>query len=154
MGKKRLIDRLKLKDPSHRTIVAIWLGWAIVMLLFQAYVPARLELTRPDFALSWTPGETGQGGQAGRDYLTEPFLNAHVAWDSEFYLAIANVGYNDPAVRMIRVSFEDASAQPGFWPFQVPKPVADSNQLSLSYAFFPFYPLIIRFFAVPFSLLG
>jgi hypothetical protein len=35
-----------LSPIRKRTIFAIWAGWAIIMLLYQVLVPARLELDR------------------------------------------------------------------------------------------------------------
>jgi hypothetical protein len=86
--------------------------------------------------------------------LGERFLNGQVSWDSEFYLAIATGGYDNPGVRTIRADLGSSSANLGFWPFHVPANVASSHQLSLSYAFFPFYPLTIRFAALPLSAVG
>src|SRR4030095_6155664 len=50
-----------------------------------------------------------------------------------YYLAIAVGGYDDPATDLVGLP---------------------DNQLTLSYAFLPFYPLLIRLFAIPLSLLG
>ena len=77
------------RNPSHGTIVAIWLGWVIVIMTYQALVPARLNIARPDYALDWTVTETRANSQQGKIFLTEPFLNTQVTWDSEYYLAIA-----------------------------------------------------------------
>jgi hypothetical protein len=78
-----------------RTIVAritlLWLAWVGILGAFQEFAPARLELARPDTALAWTPGETRSYSALNKPYLLDPFLNRHVAWDSEFYLAIAAV---------------------------------------------------------------
>jgi hypothetical protein len=74
-----------------------------------------------------------------------------VAWDSEYYLAIAIGGYDDPR-------------SPHLTPTGVSTSVVDhsvvqsgssfSTSISLSYAFFPFYPLMIRIFAFPLQILG
>lgn len=66
-------------------------------------------------------------------YLIEPFMNNQVAWDSEYYLAIAVGGYDDPATDLVG---------------------PPNNQVTKSYSFLPFYPLLIRLFAFPLSLLG
>ena len=126
-----------LASPAHRTLFGIWLGWALVMLGYQALVPSRLTLARPDYALDWTVKETQPHSQDGKIYLNEPFLNSHVSWDSEYYLAIAVGGYNDPAIHRVGGG---ASAGAG-------------QGISLSYAFFPFYPLMIRLLAWPLSVL-
>ncbi|MCI0575144.1 MAG: hypothetical protein L0332_24980 [Chloroflexi bacterium] len=133
--------------------MAIWLGWAVIMLAYQVWVPARLSLQRPDRALEWTPAETTAGSQAGKTYLNEPFLNNHVSWDSEYYLAIAVGSYEDPDIR--RVGETLVSGGGGFWPFVIPQNSGSVQPgISLSYAFFPFYPLAIRLFSLPLSLLG
>jgi hypothetical protein len=144
-----------LRNPSHRTIFFIWAGWVIIMLAYQVLIPARLTLARPDYALEWTETETLPGSQDGKIYLNEPFLNTHVSWDSEYYLAIANGGYEDPAIRRIDVSTGPVSSGGGFWPFVIPPPATGRLPgIPLSYAFFPFYPLVTRLVALPLSLLG
>ena len=139
--------------PSKRTVVAIWLGWAVIMLAYQALIPARLDLQRPDRALAWTAAETSAGSQDGKIYLNEPFLNRHVSWDSEYYLAIAVGSYEDSNIRRVGDSW--VSTGGGFWPFVIPEAAGGARQgISLSYAFFPFYPFVIRVLSVPLSLLG
>jgi len=86
------------RNPTRRAILFIWLGWAFIMIGYQIYVPARLSLATPDYALGWTVNETKPGSQDGKIYLNEPFLNQHVTWDSEYYLAIAIGGYEDPDI--------------------------------------------------------
>ena len=44
-----------------RGLIVVWLGWAVLMLGFQAYVQARFSLERPDRALDWTAGDTAGG---------------------------------------------------------------------------------------------
>nr|HPL30599.1 mannosyltransferase family protein [Anaerolineae bacterium] len=116
---------------SH--VLLIWLAWAAILLGYQALLPARLTLQRPDRALFWTPNETAAKSQNDKPYLLDPFMNAQVSWDSEFYLAIATGGYDDPAVRAVP---------------------ADGRQLSLSYAFLPFYPSMMKAVAAPLRLMG
>ncbi|MBN1668882.1 MAG: hypothetical protein JW862_17450 [Anaerolineales bacterium] len=144
-----------LRKPAHRTVFWIWFGWAVVLLLFQVWVSARLEIARPDYALFWTPAETTAGSQANKPYLNEPFLNRHVSWDSEYYLAIAVGGYEDPAIHRINAFMGEVPEGPGFWPFVIPRgnmpPMAG---IPLSYAFFPLYPLVMRLVSVPLSILG
>ena len=131
---------------SLRNIVLIWLGWALVMLSFQHWIGARLDLVRPDHALFWTPAETTAGSQDGKPYLNDPFLNEHVAWDSEFYLSIAALGYNDPAVRGVPADFK--------WGFRQQPciPGANADCTALNYAFFPVYPWLTRVLALPLQL--
>ena len=56
-------------------------------------------------------------------------MNYQVAWDSEYYLSIANVGYSDPAVYSCTVN--------------------DNQVLSNNNAFMPLYPYLIRLVAYP-----
>ena len=116
-----------------RNIILMWAIWLVGLVAFQALVTARLGLIRPDHALVWTADETMAHSQRGKPTLLDPFMNAHVAWDSEFYLSIALNGYDDPAVRAIG---------------------PDDNPLTLNYAFMPFYPLVTRVVAAPLSVLG
>ncbi|MCW5873212.1 MAG: hypothetical protein KIS88_01050 [Anaerolineales bacterium] len=140
------------QDPARRTVTLIWLGWAILLLGYQAYLPARLELTRPDYAIEWTPQETRAGAQADKLYLSEPFLNTHVSWDSEFYLGIALEGYHSDNIRRVNGTFDDAVL--GFWPFTPPAASQPGDRLSMSQAFFPMYPLAIRALSLPLGVLG
>ena len=127
-----------------RVIFFMWLAWVLIVLGYQAWATARLDLDFPDRAREWTSRFTGPGYQQGHVYLLEPFLNRHVAWDSEYYLAIAVGGYDDP--RSPQLSMQDGT---------VPHSNSGSDRsLSLSYAFFPFYPLMIRLFAFPLQVLG
>lgn len=128
-----------------RNLILLWLLWAVILLGFQRLVSARIALARPDRVLSWTANETHASSHRNQPYLNDPVLNETVAWDSEFYLSIAAVGYDDPVVRTLQPPDHAAPASPeaaGFVP------------LSLNYAFFPFYPLMIRVVAFPLRLLG
>ena len=136
---------------STRVIVLIWLAWAIIVIGFQAWATARIDPKYPDRAQEWTTEFTEEGYQEGHVYLLEPFMNNQVAWDSEYYLAIAIGGYDDPR-------------SPHLTPTGVSTSVVDhsviqsgssfSNNISLSYAFFPFYPLMIRIFSFPLQIFG
>src|SRR5215211_1885130 len=116
-----------------RIIFFVWLVWAITVIVFQAWADARIVVRWPDNALTWTTNETGRNYQKDQPYLLEPFMNQQVAWDSEYYLAIAVGGYDDPATDLVG---------------------PPDNQITLSYSFLPFYPLLIRLFVFPLSLLG
>ena len=118
---------------ATRIIVLTWLAWGVIVIAFQAWVGARVTPQWPDRSLSWTTDFTGTDYQQGQKYLLEPFMNDQVAWDSEYYLAIAVGGYDDPATDLVG---------------------PPNNQVTLSYAFLPLYPLLIRLFAIPLSLLG
>jgi hypothetical protein len=119
---------------SVRLIVAIWAIWATCILAFQEIVSARLEPERPDFVLEWTPTETGIRRMGGRPYLAEPDFNTHIAFDSEYYLSIAVVGYDDPEV-------------PQYIPPRGP-------MVPLNYAFLPAYPFAMKVVAAPAVALG
>lgn len=118
---------------SIRNIVLIWLAWVILVIAFQAWAAARLVPEFPDYGLEWTVRDTGPGYQQNQKYLLEPFMNQQVAWDSEYYLAIAVGGYDDPATDLI--------SAPGRW-------------YTKSYSFLPFYPLLIRLVMFPLRLFG
>lgn len=134
-----------------RIIVLTWLAWALIVIGFQAWATARIDPKYPDRAQDWTSRFTNEGYQDGHVYLLEPFMNNQVAWDSEYYLAIAIGGYDDPR-------------SPHLTPTGVTTTVVDhtvqqtgssfAQSISLSYAFFPFYPWMIRIFAFPLQVLG
>ncbi|WP_372786116.1 mannosyltransferase family protein [Phenylobacterium sp.] len=132
---------------SFRTIALIWLGWAVIMLAYQAFAPARLPLERPDRATSFSADETGPGRLKGRPYLSGAFLNTHVAWDSEYYLSIALHGYDDPQMRAVSPA-STAEAPVGGLQREHP------TWTSINYAFFPAYPFAIRALAAPLGLVG
>jgi hypothetical protein len=138
-----------------RTIFLIWLGWVVVILGYQSFVTSRFTVRRPDFALFWTAGSTRPGGaQDQKYYLQEEYLAAQTAWDSEYYLAIAIGGYEDPNVDRVGDQII-GSGIPTYWPF-IAQGFSTTVRpgLSLSYAFFPFYPLLIRLLSFPLAILG
>jgi hypothetical protein len=108
--------------------------WIVVLFAYQTIAIQRYNPARPDRAVMWSANETAFNSQNDKPYLIEPFLNQQVSWDAEFYLSIAVAGYDDPAIRTVRVS--------------------DGRELSLSYAFFPGYPFAIRALSVPLSIFG
>lgn len=122
-----------MNTRTLRTIVLIWLAWSVILIGYMQLVQMRYEPDRPDFSLSWTGDWTNRNSQRGKPYLLDPFLNTQVSWDSEFYLSVATVGYDDPAVQLVRTEHGD---------------------FSMSYAFFPFYPMVISAVRLPFTLLG
>lgn len=137
-----------MTSPAHlRTLALVWLAWSLLIVGYQAFVQARFSPQRPDYALSWTPNETMPDSHADKPYLNEPLLNAHVAWDSEYYLSIAVGGYNDPQMRAIPDDFS----------WDRPQLALKADQpgwISMNYAFFPLYPLAIRALAAPLALFG
>ena len=76
----------------------------------------------------------GRSRYGGRPYLAEPDFNTHIAFDSEYYLSIAVVGYDDPEV-----------------PQYVP---ARGPTVPLNYAFMPAYSFAMRLVAAPAAALG
>jgi len=117
-----------------RQILGLWLAWLLILWSYQATVIARYQVQRPDPALFWTAARTS-GSQPPN--LAEPFMNAQVAWDSEFYLSIALHGYADPQSRQLSQSAS-----------------LSQSALSLNYAFYPVYPYLMRLLAYPLSGLG
>lgn len=119
-------------NRSTRILILTWLAWAVILIAYQDMVQARFQPQLPDNVLDWTGLETGLYSHKDQPYLLEPFLNNQVAWDSEFYLSISTYGgYDDPTVR-----------------------TDPHSGLSLNYAFFPFYPFLMRIVSFPLRLLG
>lgn len=141
------------KNPNHKTIFGMWLAWAAIILAYHNFLPARLTVQPPDAALDWTANETRKGSQSGKIYLNEPFLNRHVSWDSEYYLSIAIGGYEDRHMRRIATQ-SNVSSGPGYWPFVIPQNGAPIPGISMNYAFFPFYPMMMRLLSMPLSIFG
>ncbi|HVF25618.1 MAG TPA: hypothetical protein VNA23_06995 [Anaerolineales bacterium] len=136
---------------SAQEIILIWLAWVLIVIGFQALATARISVQYPDRAQDWTERFTGEGYQEGHVFLLEPFMNDQVAWDSEYYLAIAVGGYDDPrsphlTPRGVSMSVEENLAAQSAHDL--------SSSVSLSYAFFPFYPLMMRLFAFPLQVFG
>lgn len=134
-----------------KIILFTWLAWVLIVIGFQSLATARIDPQYPDRAVGWLEASTYEGYQDGRIYLSEPFVNNQVAWDSEYYLGIALGGYDNPNV-------------PHLTPAGIQTVVRDhvvsqsgssfSQSISLSYAFFPFYPLMIRVFAFLLQIFG
>ena len=116
-------------------IALLWLAWVVILLSFQWIVTTRLEIQPPDLAVSWTKSQTRPNSKEGKIYLLEPFMNRQVAWDSEYYIGIAVGGYDDPKA--------GAVVNPN-----------TGNQVIKNYSFFPFYPYVMRMFALPLKLFG
>jgi hypothetical protein len=116
-------------------IMLFWLAWVIIILSFQWIVTTRLEIKHPDLADFWTKSQTRPSSNEGRIYLLEPFMNRQVAWDSEYYISIAVGGYNNPKAETV------INPETG-------------EKVIKNYNFFPFYPYVMRMFALPLKLLG
>ena len=128
---------MKIK-PTTVSLLLIWLAWAVLLSAYQFWVVRRIDMTGPDNVLRWTASESNQEVQLGKQYLMEPFLNEHAAWDSEYYLSIAMAGYDDPEIRGVPYTGDK-----GYYTnFCV---VGGSPRcVSLSHGFFPLYPLLMR----------
>lgn len=122
------------RNPAVRKIMLLWLVWWVCLFAYQEFVTQRFQPQRPDTSLQWTRTETGPKSQNDKPYLIEPFLNEHVSWDSEFYLGVADQGYDNPDIRSI--------------------PGPGGSKLSLSYAFFPLYAVLTRLLAWPLAMFG
>lgn len=124
-----------------RNIFLLWLGWSTILLSFQNWSEKRLDLKGPDAVLEWTAEETWPGFEQTRYYLSDPFMNSHVAWDSEYYLSIAAAGYDDPKVQAVAGDYSWQNKH-------FCTAGRDADCYSLNYAFFPLYPWLTRVFAL------
>jgi hypothetical protein len=115
-------------------MVFLWLAWSIIIVGYMELASIRYQPERPDYALVWSDTETTQRSNLNNPYLLDSMLNSIVAWDSEYYLSIATVGYED-IENVVPVE-------------------ADGEVHSKSYAFFPLYPYLMKVVRLPFVLLG
>ncbi len=122
-----------MASRSIRNLILLWVAWIFIVLGFQAWTVMRFQVKHPDYALEWTPIDTALTYKTHKPYLNEPFMNQQVAFDSEYYLSIATVGYDDPAVT---------------------SGVIFGQRLPLNYAFLPLYPYTMRVVAFPLKLLS
>lgn len=106
-----------------RTLILIWFCWLIILIGFQAIVTMRTNVIHPDYVLDWCVKETYTNSNESNVYLSNKFMNTHVAWDSQFYLSIAMEGYDSDSIRKINY---------------------DDKIYSYNYAFMPLYPMSIR----------
>jgi Gpi18-like mannosyltransferase len=121
-----------MSSRTLRNIFFIWLAWIFILLGYQAWTGMRFQIKHPDYALEWTPIDTALAYKLDKPYLNEPFMNQQVAFDSEYYLSIATVGYADP-----KVSAGDVHGE----------------RVPLNYAFLPFYPYVMKVVAFPLRVL-
>jgi hypothetical protein len=134
-----------------RNIVLLWLAWAMFVIGFQALASARVQPQWPDFfQLPLQDDKDPAKYQDGRPYLLEPFMNNQVAWDSEPYIGISIGGYDDPCISVTYKSMEGRTVVR----CTDTKDRGNEEPIRLSYAFFPFYPILIRLFAIPLGLLN
>lgn len=136
---------------AFRHIVLIWLAWALLVIGFQALSTARFQPQWPDRAQRWTETYTNPATyQVGRDFLLDPFMNDQVSWDSEYYLGIAVGGYDD-----VRIPHLGAFGSSSFdYHTLIAVNQYYGEPVSLAYAFFPFYPWMIRLFSWPLMIFG
>ena len=132
---------------TTRTIFFVWLGWALVMLGFQAFVLARFDLVRPDRTLDWTATWTNADALERHPYLNTPILQGHAGWDSEYYISIALQGYEDPAMKAASVASTPDVEVAGF-------KKDHPKWVSLNHAFFPGYPFAMALIARPLAAVG
>jgi hypothetical protein len=137
---------------AFRKIVLIWLAWVLIVIGFQAWATARFKPVFPDRAQVWVASYTlPKTYQIGRPYLVEPFMNAQVCWDSEYYISIALAGYDDPKVPHLTPFGSTTYWQDGML---IGGDRYNGESLSLNYAFFPFYPWVMWLFSQPLKLFG
>jgi hypothetical protein len=135
------VARLKPSLDVARILV-LWVAWLAIICAFQILVQARVAPQRPDYTLAWTQYATvdpvyacQENTDQYRPRLSDPNMNEHVAYDSEYYISIAATGYDDPTVSAYRPQ-EGGSA--------VPVCAPGAEYVSLNYAFMPGYPMAMR----------
>lgn len=74
-------------SSTYGKVIALWLGWWVLINLFQAMVFMRFTPMRPDHAYNWTASYTQTEPASGS------FFQLHSRWDSGFYVDIAREGY-------------------------------------------------------------
>lgn len=138
-----------MNKKEIRNLVLLWLAWVLIVIGFQALSTARLQPQWPDFfQVPLQDDRDPAGYQDGHPYLLDPFMNNQVAWDSEPYIGISIGGYDDPCIAVKYPSLQDMvvrctdTADHG-----------NEQALRLSYAYFPFYPILIHLFSFPLGLL-
>jgi hypothetical protein len=127
-------------------IVMIWLAWVVIIIGLQNLASSRFSAQLPDRVLQKIESVTDPATyQIGHPYLLDPLMNNQVAWDSEYFIGIANGGYDDPQIPRLAPS--------GVATIVVDNAVnsggENTNSLSLAYAFFPFYPWMMWLVALP-----
>lgn len=138
----------QLFSSKRGTLLLIWLGWALTMFGYQEYVIDRFDLQVRDRSLWRTEYVVNPGYQSPYFYLTQPYLNEHVAWDSDYYMSIAVGGYHDPIMRAIPPDYsrpDNVEMMP-----QQSRP----DWISMNYAFFPLYPWASRIVASLLNFIG
>ena len=126
-------------------IVAVWAAWLVILCAFQAIVAMRIEPKRPDAVLAWTPSFTqsstsSSAGSGCHPRLSDPTMNEHVSFDSEYYISIAVAGYDDPQASAYVWSGYNVAIQgvPACTPGMV------GHYTPLNFAFMPGYPMTMK----------
>jgi hypothetical protein len=83
--------------------------------------------------------------------MLDPFMNNQVSWDSENYIGISIGGYEDPCITVTYLSIQTRGGTAVRCTDTTNR--GSEKPIILSYAFFPFYPILIHLFAIPLSLL-
>jgi hypothetical protein len=136
----RVIGSFRRPPGEFLRIVGLWAAWLAIVCTFQVVVQARLAPERPDYTLGWTQYETGQLVLDCRPMLDDSNMNEHVAFDSEYYLSIAQAGYDDPNAS----AFADLGFGQRWQGVPSCSPGAPADWTSLNYAFLPGYPMAMR----------
>jgi len=114
-------------------IVLLWLAWLVVLLSFQWIVTTRLQIKHPTMPFSGrSPNAAVQ--QQRQELPARTISEPAGRLGFEYYVGIAVGGYDDP----------DAGAvvNPG-----------TGKEVVKNYSFFPFYPYVMRAFALPLKIL-
>ena len=128
------------------TIILIWAGWTAIMLILPVLTRARFGLARPDNAVSWTAADTRRDPHA-REQGLMAVLGPHAAWDSTYYLSIAQKGFDDPRMRVVAPRANPDNPEFGL-------KTEHPDWTSLSHAFFPLYPWMMRAVTWPLAAAG
>lgn len=123
------------KSAHLRSMVALWMGWFVILYAFQDIVQARLSLAHPDYAVPWSSAGTMEGSNKDKVYLNDPLMAAQAAWDSEYYLGIAVGGYDDPLAGTVKTQ-------------------SSSAPIIKNYSFFPLYPFLMSLVKEPMVWIG
>jgi hypothetical protein len=113
-----------------RQVVLIWLIWSVFIIVYMQFSFLN-TMQFSDYQGILSTLETLYDTQV---YLREPFLNSIVAWDSEFYLSVATIGYGDTNVSHIQNQ--------------------EGESYTKNHAFFPLYPYLMKVVRLPFVLFG
>ncbi|HEX3052082.1 MAG TPA: mannosyltransferase family protein [Aggregatilineaceae bacterium] len=87
LATRRANLRVLRSTSAFQIATKLWLGWVIIMILFQAAVWARLHVVGPDDAYGWTWEYSSTPPRVGLGL-------SHVRWDSYHYLRLAKMGYH------------------------------------------------------------